>query len=52
MKPRWRFGLFLLAMALLGGFVALVLLEGGFGPALAWIFDGLWRFFAVITRGS
>ena len=51
MSRSGRYWLFILAMALLGAFVAVMLLKGGPVPAVEWIFAGLVEFFAVIVRG-
>jgi hypothetical protein len=51
MTARRRYWLFILGMALLGAFVAVMVLKGGPVPAVEWAFDGLVEFFAVIVRG-
>ncbi len=51
MSARRRYWLFILGMALLGAFVAVMILKGGPVPAVQWIFDGLVAFFGIIVRG-
>jgi len=51
MTARRRYWLFILGMALLGAFVAVMVLKGGPVPAVEWAFAGLVEFFAIIVRG-